>query len=108
MFLDTSVIVELMRGVEGTKRVETILNHIANCVDAEQRIAQLDDIVIVIPLNEIICMNASVIKKEMRSQKISKFSLIDALILASARHIDQKLLTMDTDFRKAEDAISIR
>jgi predicted nucleic acid-binding protein len=126
MFLDTTIIVELMRG-EG-QRVKNILAHIenellfisiiqlgevndwclANCSDTPKRIAQLKEIVNVIPLNEAICIEASELKHKFRSQKIVKFSLMDGIILASARYIGQKLLTSDTDFRKADDAIMIQ
>jgi predicted nucleic acid-binding protein len=127
MFLDTSIIVELMRG-EDEELIGKIMSHIenelifismvqlgevndwclANCSNPEARISQLREIVHLIPVNETICIRASEIKHEMRLKKIPKFSLIDGLILASARHIDQKLLTLDSDFRKAKDAICIQ
>ena len=126
MFLDTSVIVELMRG-ENDGLIDEIMAHIenellfismvqlgevndwclANSSDPDARISQLKEIVHLIPVNETICTQASEIKHEMRSGKLPKFSLIDGLILASARFIGQKLLTLDSDFRKAEDAICI-
>ncbi|MBI5000534.1 MAG: PIN domain-containing protein [Euryarchaeota archaeon] len=43
----------------------------------------------------------------MRGLGIAKFGLLDGLILASARSVGQKLLTTDTDFRKAEDVVLI-
>ncbi|MBA3046046.1 MAG: PIN domain-containing protein [Candidatus Thermoplasmatota archaeon] len=127
MFLDTSVIVELMLG-DDDRRIDIILKHIndelifisivqlgeindwclANCADSETRITQLKEIVHLIPLNDSICVEASNIKRQMRSQKIAKFSLIDGIILASARHIGQTLLSLDSDFRKAEGAVIIR
>ena len=126
MFLDTTVIVELMRGE--SQRTNDILAYIenellfisviqlgevndwclANCSDPAERIRQLKEIVNIIPLNEAICIEASAIKKNMRTQKIAKFSLMDGIILASARYIGQRLITSDTDFRKADDAIIIR
>jgi predicted nucleic acid-binding protein len=126
MFLDTTIIVELMRGE--TQRAKNILAHIenellfisviqlgevndwciANCSDTPKRIAQLKEIVNIIPLNEAICIEASELKCSMRAQKIGKFSLMDGIILASARYIGQRLLTSDTDFRKADDAIIIK
>jgi len=128
MFLDTSVIVELMRGGKDCPRTEKILGYIenellfisviqlgeindwgiANCSDAATRISQLKDIVHIIPMNEEISIEASAIKHQMRKKNIAKFSLIDGLILASARYIGQKLLTLDTDFRKAKDVIIIK
>lgn len=123
MFLDTSVIVELMRGE--SQRVEDIMPHIenellfisviqlgevndwciVNCSNPSARISQLKEIVNIIPLNEAICIEASELKHQFRVKKIIKFSLIDGIILASARYIGQKLLTFDTDFRSADEAI---
>ncbi len=127
MFLDTSVIIEMMLG-DDDERMERILNHIrsellfismaqisevsdwcwANSCNVERRIEQLKEIVHLIPLNEDICVEASKIKAAMRKQRIAKFSLMDGLILASSRYIGQTLLTLDTDFRKAEDVIIIK
>jgi predicted nucleic acid-binding protein len=123
MFLDTTIIVELMRGDEGSQRVKAIMKLIeselwfisvaqlgevndwclANSRDPARRLEQLKDLVIVIPLNEDICVEASLIKQQMKAQKVAKFSLMDGFILASARHIGQRVLTTDTDFRKASD-----
>jgi len=128
MFLDTSAIVELMRGGRGSARTEKILGYIenellfvsviqlgeindwciANCSDPAARISQLKEIVHIIPLNETISIEASEIKRQMRAQNVAKFSLMDGFILASARYIGQRLLTLDTDFRKAEDIIIIK
>ena len=127
MFLDTSAIVELMRGQEDNPKVDEILRLIKdelifisvvqlgevndwclqNCPDPARRIAQLRDIVITIPLNEDICVQASQFKHDMRSQGVPKFSLMDGMILASARYIGQRLLTLDNDFRKADDVILV-
>jgi predicted nucleic acid-binding protein len=128
MFLDSSAIVELMRGGKGSPRTEKILGHIenellfisviqlgevndwciANCSDPAARISQLKEIVNIIPLNDAISIEAPEIKRQMRAQRVTKFSLMDGFILASARYIGQRLLTLDTDFRKAEDVIIIK
>ncbi len=128
MFLDSSAIVELMRSGKDSKRAEKILGYIenellfisviqlgevndwciANCSDPAARISQLKEIFNIIPLNDVISIKASEIKREMRMQKVTKFSLMDGLILASARYIGQTLLTLDTDFRKAEDTVIIK
>lgn len=127
MFLDSSAIIELLRGEDRAlvDRITELIKDellfisivqvgevhdwcLANSGNPAKRISQLLDIVHVIPLNEEICIRASEIKSQMRAQKVGKFSLMDGFILASARHIEQRLLTLDSDFRKADDAIMIR
>lgn len=127
MFLDSSAVVELMRGGKESRRVGKIVKHIenelifisviqlgeindwciANCSDPATRISRLMEIAHIIPMNEEISVEASVIKRHMRKKSIAKFSLMDGFILASARYIGQRLLTLDTDFRMAEDAVII-
>jgi predicted nucleic acid-binding protein len=127
MFLDTSVIIEIFRNKKGQETFEKIYKHIKdeplfifmlqigeisdwclnNKINPSDRITKLKDIINIIPLNEKICLEGSEIKYEMRKSGKSKFSLMDGLILASARSINQKLLTTDSDFKKVEDAIVI-
>ena len=125
MFLDTSVIIEIFRSGKSTKQFEDMYQLIKdeplfisiiqigeisdwclkNDIEPAERITRLKRILNIIPLSEKICFEGSKIKYEMRNIKISKFSLTDGIILASARSINQKLLTTDTDFRKSSDAI---
>ena len=125
MFLDTSVIIKIFRSGKSTKQFEDIYQFIKdeplfisiiqigeisdwclkNDIEPAERITRLKRILNIIPLSETICLEGSKIKYEMRNMKISKFSLTDGIILASARSINQKLLTTDTDFRKSSDAI---
>ncbi|MCG7849027.1 MAG: PIN domain-containing protein [ANME-2 cluster archaeon] len=125
MFFDTSVIIEIFRSGKSTKQFEDIYQLIKdellfisiiqigeisdwclkNDIEPAERITRLKRILNIIPLSETICLEGSKIKYEMRNIKISKFSLTDGIILASARSINQKLLTTDTDFRKSSDAI---
>ena len=127
MFLDTSIIIEIFRHRKTSKRFEDIYEHIeneplfisiiqlveisdwcyANKINPSTRIDQIKEIVNVVPLTESICLEGSKLKHEMREDKISKFSLFDGMILASARSIDQRLLTTDSDFRMAGEAIII-
>ena len=79
-----------------------------NHINPERRVTKLKQILNVIPLNEKICYDAAHIKFNTRKKGVTKFSLIDGIILASARSINQKLLTMDNDFRTFNDAIVIR
>lgn len=127
MFLDTSAIVELFRNEPGSpifeKMLEIIGNEplylsvvqlgefsdwsIRNGHDVSDQVNILKMLVIILPLNEIICLKASQMKNEMREKGIEKFGLLDAIILASAMSINQKLLTMDTDYRAAKNTIII-
>ena len=128
MFLDTTIVVEVLRSRRESERFGRILEAIEddplfismlqlaelsdwcleNSIDLSEWISRLKGIVGVVPLTEDICLEGSRIKRGMRERGLSKFSLLDGIILASARSIDQKLLTTDTDFRKAEDAVVIR
>jgi len=127
MFLDTSVIIEIFRSGKSTKQFEYIYQLIKdeplfisiiqigeisdwclkNDIEPAERITRLKRILNIIPLSETICLEGSKIKYEMRNIQISKFSLIDGIILASARSINQKILTSDTDFRKFSDVIML-
>ncbi len=127
MFLDTTIVVEVLRSGRESRRFRRILEAIKddplfismlqlaelsdwcleNSIDPSDRISRLKGIVGVVPLTEGICLEGSKIKRGMRERGVSKFSLLDGIILASARSIDQKLLTSDSDFRKAEDAVVI-
>ena len=128
MFLDTTVIVEILRGEAGSQRIENIIDNIRdeplfismaqiaelgdwcinNDIEPLKRITRIKEIINIIPLNEKICLDAAEIKHGMRKKGAKKFSLMDGIILASARSINQKLLTSDNDFRKVEDAILIK
>jgi predicted nucleic acid-binding protein len=125
MFLDTSIIIEIFRSKRDSDRFKEIYRYIENeplfisviqigeisdwClkngIEPEERISKIKEICTLVPLNEDICLEASRIKYEMRSAGVDKFSLIDGIILSSARYMGEKLLTTDKDFRKAEDAI---
>jgi len=128
MFIDTSIIIEIFCNDKKSKTFEEIYNlikdepifistiqigeisdwRLKNNIDPEQRITKLKQISNIVPLNEKICMEGSKIKNNTRKNGMTKFSLIDGIILASARSINQKLLTTDEDFRKNEDAIILK
>ena len=125
MFLDTSIIIEIFRSEKSSKTFEEIYELIKdeplfisviqigeisdwclkNNIDPEKRMSKLRQLLNVIPLSEKLCFEGSQVKFNLRKREISKFSLIDGIILASARSINQKLITKDKDFRKIEDAI---
>lgn len=125
MFLDTSVIIKLFINESTSKRFQTIFEHIeneaafismvqvaeladwccANDVDPARALAMVRDIVELVPVDEPILLAAARLKHEMRKSGATKFSLIDGLILASARALNEPLLTFDADFRMAEDVV---
>jgi predicted nucleic acid-binding protein len=128
MFLDTTIIVEIFRSDRSSRRFKTIFDLIEddilyisiiqlgeisdwclmNKIDPQPRISEIKKIANIVPINEEICFEGSIIKFEMRKKGTKKFSLIDGIILASARYVGQELISTDNDFRKAEDVVIIR
>jgi predicted nucleic acid-binding protein len=127
MFLDTSIIIEIFRNDKNSKKFQDLYTYIKdeplfvsiiqigeladwclkNNIDPEKRITKLKQILNVIPLNEKICYDAAQLKYSIRKKGVTKFGLLDGIVLASARSINQCLLTTDSDFRKLSDAIVI-
>lgn len=127
MFLDTSIIIEIFRKDKNSKKFQDIYTYIKdepifisiiqigeisdwclkNHIDPEKRIIKLKQILNIIPLNEKICYDAAEIKYTIRKKGVTKFGLLDGIVLASARSINQRLLTMDTDFKTLKDTIVI-
>ena len=125
MFLDTSIIVDIFRYDEESKNFQKIFELIKdeplfisifqigeisdwslwNKIDPAEPLDFLKKTMNIIPLSEDICLDASKIKYEMRKKGEKKFSLADGIILASARSINQTLLSKDSDFKKAKDVI---
>ena len=128
MFLDTSIIVEIFRYDEESKNFQKIFELIKedplfisifqigeisdwslqNKIDPNEPIEFLKRTMNIIPLNEDICMEASKIKFDIRKKGNKKFSLADGIILASARSINQTLLSKDNDFINVKDVIILR
>lgn len=127
MFLDTSIIIEIFRNDKNSKKFQDLYTYIKdeplfvsiiqigeladwclkNNIDPEKRITKLKQILNVIPLNEKICYDAAQLKYSIRKKGVTKFGFLDGIVLASARSINQCLLTTDSDFRKLSDAIVI-
>jgi predicted nucleic acid-binding protein len=128
MFLDTSIIIELFQSDSGSPRFVNIYEHVKgeplfmsviqvgeisdwclkNSIRPEDMMGQLKKILGTIPLNEKLCLEGSRIKSEMRARGLKSFSLMDGLILASARSVNQKLLTLDRDFAKADGVVVLK
>ncbi len=119
MFLDTSAVIGLFENEPESRRFQDIFKMtmeeqlfisvvqmgeisdwcIRNGHDVSDLTNTLKKLVNILPVNEIICLKASQIKQEMRQKGIDKFGLLDAIVLCSAKSINQKLLTLDRDFQ---------
>jgi len=128
MFLDTNIIIEMFRFGKGTEKFQKIYEQIedealfisafqigeiadwslANGINPLEPIENIKKMANIVPLSEDICILGSKMKHEMRRKGVSKFSLADGLILASAKSVKQTLLTMDEDFRKVKDVIVLK
>ncbi|HDH28874.1 MAG TPA: PIN domain-containing protein [Euryarchaeota archaeon] len=125
MLLDTSIIVDLLKGDE---RIVGLLKKeaqkepfflsliqlgeladwaLANGLDPLDVIDTAKKAASAVDLTEEICLSASRTKRKQRKRGKGKFSLIDGIIAATAASIDQKLLTRDRDFDGLENAIII-
>lgn len=125
MFLDTTVIVEILRGntevisyVEKVAEREPLMFSIvqvgeladwcySNNFDPSKVLDEVKDMATVVGVTEEICLEGSRIKHEQRNAGKSKFSLIDGLIASTAMDFEQKLLTKDEDFEGLENVVTI-
>jgi predicted nucleic acid-binding protein len=133
MFLDTSVIIEVLTHGKDHRRIfrqilEQVETSAGDSTDFEYismvQLAEISDwcakndilvkdviesvkelAQIVVPLDEAISELSGFIKFEKRQKGFGDFGLIDAIILASARSVDQKLLTFDTHFLGESDCV---
>lgn len=127
MLLDTSTLVEIFRSSAGSARFRMIMAEVgdeeayvsviqlAEIADwatrtgapPEGRVDALKEFARIVPLDERICLNASEIKHRRRNAGHGDFGLIDGIILATARSIGQRVLTLDTDFSGENDCLVI-
>ncbi|MEE8167341.1 MAG: PIN domain-containing protein [Candidatus Hydrothermarchaeales archaeon] len=123
MFLDTTVLVEILKGngavvsyVENVAEREPLVFSIvqvgeladwcySNNFDPSKILDEVKSMATVAGITERICLEGSRIKHEQRKAGKSNFSLIDGFIAASAMGFEQKLLTNDGDFEGLENAI---
>lgn len=71
----------------------------------EESIGRLKRMASIILLDENICLDGSRIKRERRRKGHRAFGILDGLILAAARSMNEKLLSFDEDFQGEEDCI---
>jgi len=127
MLLDTSVIVEIFRSPSTSRRFKRIAREmgdeeafvsqvqlaevadwaIRNGVSARDRVSSVKEFARVVPLDDEICLEAPTIKNRRRESGRPDFSLLDGIILATARSISQRMLTLDRDFEGEADCTII-
>jgi predicted nucleic acid-binding protein len=125
VLLDTSAIIEIFRRSKSSIVVQSIMKelpdedlylssvqiaeiadwHLRNGLPAADGVSFAKKIANLIPLDEAISVEAAKIKFERRKKGQADFGLIDGIILASARSVDQKLLTFDPHFIGENDCI---
>ena len=125
MFLDTSVIVELLTSPKESERSGSLLRTmkdeplsiseiqlgelsdwcLRNDIEPIGLIQKLTDIVSVFPLSERIVLQGSALKHTRPTGGFTKFRLIDGIIWASALELKETLLTLDQDFSGLENVI---
>jgi len=125
MFIDTSILIEIICRDEEDELVLDILGLIKDrhlfiseiqigeisdwCLkfglDPFETIDSIKEWIKPVELTDRICIMGSILKMGFRRKGSKKFSLIDGIILASARSMDLKLLTLDNDFFGNEDVI---
>jgi predicted nucleic acid-binding protein len=126
VLLDTSAIVEIFRSRAGSARFEEILTEIGdeevyisvvqlaevanwaarNSASPEERTEAVKEMARVVPLDERTCLDAAAIKQR-RHRTAHDFSLMDGIILATARSMGQRVLTLDKGFTGEKDCLVI-
>ena len=127
MLLDTSAIIEVLRHPKTSNEFRLIQKHvgaeelyvlivqlaelsdwcIANNAPVRERVERVRNIANIIPLDEDICLEGSRLKNERRRKGFESFGLLDGLLLAAARSMDERVLTFDRDFAEEEDCILV-
>ena len=125
LLVDTSAIIEILRHPKTSEKFRLIRQHIGaeelyvlvvqlaelsdwcieNRVPTRERIEALKKLANVVPLDENICLEGSKLKSQRRKKGYRAFSLLDGLILAAARSIGERVLTLDGDFTGESDCI---
>ncbi len=125
MLLDTSAIVELLRNEPGSARFVSIIKAIGkeevfvsilelaemadwasrNGLNPREMLGAVKEITRVVQLDEQICIEASSVKQRRRASGRADFGLLDGIVLATARSLGQKMITLDPDFAGESDCV---
>jgi predicted nucleic acid-binding protein len=125
VLLDTSALVAIFTSKKAAVRIARVVgdsqlyvSHIqlAELADwavrsgapAAERVEDVEQMAIVVPLTKEVCLDAAAIKFTKRKKRPSSFGIIDGIVLATARSLGQRLLTFDTDFAGEEDCMVLR
>ncbi len=128
MMFDTSVLIELLSRPRQSPLVKKLIElagdepllassiQFGELADIARRdgvpvdriIRRLEPLLVQIDVDKDISLKASELKSTARQHpKGKKFSLIDGIILATARNYDQQLVTMNGDFTPFDDVIRL-
>ena len=128
MILDTSVLIETLRQPPESRVVEMIDRAtkdsvrlisviqvaelcdwaIREGVDPEQTVERALRATLVVPVTRRVAEAAAVLKKERRLEGRAKFGLIDGVILATARAYGERVVSLDSDFKDAQDCVVLQ
>jgi predicted nucleic acid-binding protein len=126
VLLDTSVLVEIFQNPADSARFRKIMSEVGveevyvsmvqlaevadwatrNGAAPERRVEAVKRIASIVPLDESICLEAVEIKQKRRRAGHSDFGLIDGIVLATARSVGQRVLTLDAYF-KGDDGCTV-
>jgi len=127
VLLDTSAIVAIFTSPADSNRFEKIMSEIGdedvyismvqlaeiadwatrNKAPPEERLEAVKEMARIVPLNQGICLDAAAIKRRRRNAGRNDFGLLDGIVLATARSIGQRVLTMDEDFAGEDDCVIV-
>ncbi len=125
MLLDTSTIIEILRHPKTSDKFKQIKERIGaedlyllvvqlaelsdwcieNKASPRERVEAVKKLANIVPLDEEVCLEGSKIKGDRRKRGHKDFSLLDGLILATARSLGERLLTFDRDFSGETDCV---
>ncbi len=128
MLLDTTILVELLSRPGTSPLIRRILDRVGDEVlfasaiqlgeladvarqsrkDADEVVRRATDIVQLVDVNADIAVEASRLKAQARRRQHARdFSLVDGVIIATARTLDQRVLTLDREFSGFDDAVVV-
>ena len=127
MLLDSNVIIEVFRNPSSSPRFKKIVREIGdegvfvsmvqlaevadwsvrNRISSKDRVNAIKEFARVVPLDEPTCLDAAMIKYQRRQLGYADFGLLDAIVLAAARSVGQRVLTFDKDFAGESDCLVI-
>jgi len=125
LLIDTSVVIEILRHPKTSDRFRQVKEQvraeelymlivqlaelsdwcILNGAPPTERIEAVKQFANIVPLDEEICLEGSKIKSARRKVGHKNFSLVDGLVLATARSMGERLLTFDRDFTGEKDCV---